>query len=77
MPETAIPLQKSTGGIKGARRAQGRAEGRKGGQEGRQGGQEGRSALPFWPSWNTVKTKYFTDLKTCLAVSRNLKLKYF
>ena len=53
MPETAILLQKSIGGIKGARRAQGRAEGRKGGQEGRQGGQEGRSALLFWPSWNT------------------------
>ena len=56
------------GGINGARRAQGRAEGRQGGQEGRQGGQEGRqggqegrqggqegrSALLFWPSWNTV-----------------------
>ena len=54
MPETAILLQKSIGSIKGARRAQGRAEGRKGGQEGRQGGQEGRSALLFWPSWNTV-----------------------
>ena len=60
MPETAILLQKSIGGIKGARRAQGRAEGRKGGQEGRKGGQEGRkggqegrSALLFWPSWNT------------------------
>ena len=63
MPETAILLQTSIGGIKGARRAQGRAEGRKGGQEGRQGGQEGRqggqegrSALLFWPSWNTVKS---------------------
>ena len=61
MPETAILLQKSIGGIKGAGRAQRRAEGRKGGQEGRQGGQEGRqggqegrSALPFWPSWNTA-----------------------
>ena len=54
MPETAKLLQKSIGGIKGARRAQGRAEGRKGGQEGRQGGQEGRSALLFWPSWNIV-----------------------
>ena len=54
MPETAILLQKSIGVIKGARRAQGRAEGRQGGQEGRQGGQEGRSALLFWPSWNTV-----------------------
>ena len=53
MPETAILLQKSIGGIKGARRAQGKAEGRKGGQEGRQRGQEGRSALLFWPSWNT------------------------
>ena len=42
MPETAILLQKSIGGIKGARRAQGRAEGRKGGQEGHKGGQEGR-----------------------------------
>ena len=54
MPETAILLPKSIGGIKGARRAQGRAEGCKGGQEGRQGGQEGRSALLFWPSWNTA-----------------------
>ena len=54
MPETAILLQTSIGGIKGATRAQGRAEGRKGGQEGRQGGQEGRSALLFWPSWNTA-----------------------
>ena len=57
MPETAILLQASIGGIKGARRTQGRAEGCKGGQEGRQGGQggqegrqggqEGRSALLF------------------------------
>ena len=54
VPETAILLQKSIWDIKGAKRAQGRAEGRKGGQEGRQGGQEGRSALLFWPSWNTV-----------------------
>ena len=53
MPETAILLQTSIGGIKGARRAKGRAEGRKGGQEGHQGGQEGRSALLFWPGWNT------------------------
>ena len=56
MPETAILLQTSIGGIKGAKRAQGRAEGRKGGQEGRQGGQEGRSALLLWPSWNTDKS---------------------
>ena len=53
MPETAILIQTSIGGIKMARRAQGRAEGRKGGQEGRQGGQEGHSALLFWPNWNT------------------------
>ena len=51
VPETAILLQTSIGGIKGAR---GRAEGRKGGQEGCQGGQEGRSALLLSPSWNTV-----------------------
>ena len=40
-------------GHQGARRAQGRAEGRKGGQEGCRGGQEGRSILLFLPSWNT------------------------
>ena len=57
MPETAIILQTSIWGIKGARRAQGRAEGRKGGQEGRQGGQEGHIALLFWPSWNTAVRK--------------------
>ena len=55
MPETAILLQASIGGITGAIRAQGRAEGRQGGQEGYQGGQEGHSALLFWPSWNTAQ----------------------
>ena len=49
-----ILLHTSIRGIKGARRAEGMAEGHKGGQEGRQGWQEGRSALLFWPSWNTV-----------------------
>ena len=34
MPETAILLQTSIGGIKGARRVQGRTEGRQRGQEG-------------------------------------------
>ena len=63
VPETDILLQKSIGGIKGARRAQGRAEGRKGGQERRQGGQEGRCALLFWPSWNTVHTcRYYYSI---------------
>ena len=61
MHETAILLQKSIGGIKGARRAQGRAEVRKGGQEGRQGGQEGRRALLFWPSWNTASCMYMYE----------------
>ena len=59
-------LQKSIGGHQGTRRAQGRAEGRKGGQEGRQGGQEGRSALLFWPSWNTVKISSFTSMSLLL-----------
>ena len=75
MPETAILLQISLGGIKGARRAQRRAEGRKGGQEGRQGGQEGRqggqegrSALLFWPSWNTVWNSAIVTV--CISVQR-------
>ena len=68
MPETAILLQKSIGGIKGARRAQGRAEGRKGGQEGRQGGQEGRSALLFWPSWNTAPVPNFIEIYMYIVV---------
>ena len=69
MPETAILLQKSNGGIKGARRAQGRAEGRKGGQEGRQGEQEGHSALLFWPSWNTaLKVHLMTSFTRTVAI---------
>ena len=50
MHETAILLQASIGGIKGARRVGGGAQGHKGGQEERKGGQEGRSALIFLPS---------------------------
>ena len=71
-------LQKSIGDIKGARRAQGRAEGhqggqegRQGGQEGRQGGQEGRSALLFWPSWNT-ESSVNTENYLCRCLGRFL-----
>ena len=75
MYKTAILLQTSIGGIKGARRAQGRAEGckegqegRRGGQEGCRGGQEGCSTLLFLSSWNTEVRMVGCDLTSHSAI---------